>query len=123
MIEKKFRAWFELEGQERMLEGIDITKKIRWEFKLKNIPVNGFSKYTCYVDGSQLILMQYTGLKDKKGVKIYEGDIVKITCGDNVPNQYTADMFELRNTINDFGGVIEVIGNIYENPELLEVDK
>lgn len=75
-------------------------------------------------------LMQYTGLKDKNGVEIFEGDIVKdawdilmvvkyintgfYLCRKNINGQYTK-VSNWRNL-----NTKEVIGNIYENPELLE---
>jgi len=66
------------------------------------------------------ILMQYTGLKDKNGKEIYEGDIIQrgTTVSDIV---FENCGFKLRkgNSVCDVIKPFEVIGNIYENPELL----
>ena len=81
-------------------------------------------------DSDKCILMQYTGLQDKNAVDIYEGDVVqtvtwvksvivymealcKFVGTDNYEDNgcYLFEMYEPDN--------IEVIGNIYENPELL----
>lgn len=69
---------------------------------------------------------QYTGLKDKNGTKIFEGDIVLLK-GDEEPYQVAFDesCFQVYgNSIcyvmdNFYDHDIEVIGNIYDNPELL----
>lgn len=72
-------------------------------------------------------LGQYTGLHDKNGKEIYEGDIVRTFKGDICIVEYSYNGFGLK-VIDEskcYGWVdfidykIEIIGNIYDNPELL----
>lgn len=82
---------------------------------------------------------QYTGLKDKNGTKIFEGDIVKYHTESISFKRDTIGVVEYYNgtfgIVTDKGKhflsfhnmsayvrCIEVIGNIYDNPELLEVE-
>ncbi len=79
---------------------------------------------------SEVVLMQYTGLKDKNGVEIYEGDVLFHPLQGRrkvfYPYSKTVASYGLRNIDNGFGSTLqdshavwEVIGNIYEQPELL----
>lgn len=81
---------------------------------------------------------QFTGLTDKNGTKIFEGDILEFTNGDDEKTPYLVvwdDFFSSwhiaqngdRNFWDDFADFeserFEVIGNIHDNPELLEVSQ
>ena len=101
-----------------------------------SINLNGYPKLNNreYVKAkdTDYTLIQYIGLKDKNGVEIYEGDIVRCKHGWlGIVNYYsTAAHFAceeiVTKRVNSHGPIfdewadLEIIGNIYENPELLE---
>ena len=72
---------------------------------------------------NEVALMQYTGLKDKNGKEIYEGDIAILPDRwPKFPVRYIDGMFCLEGTswpLHEYYEECEIIGNIYENPELL----
>ena len=116
MREIKFRVWSTVDEDEpKMMPW--------WEIRYEPLAL---------LEGrDDLVLMQYTGLKDKNGVEIYEGDILELVGGTR--NPYTAKWSDKvacwamdgypngpESHIALYREDLSVIGNIYKNPELLE---
>lgn len=137
----RFRAWNK--ATKEMYEADDI---IAINFEEKEICVQTIyfeqglpdSRDLDYYDFDDIVLMQSTGMRDKNDREIFEGDIVKVTDGDertNFPDGGIGticgldEIFmwyidgQVHNGLFDISQeyYIEVIGNIYENQELLEV--
>jgi len=146
--EIKFRAWdkvlkymIQIEyGNWISFDGVCYTESDK-KYNTPNIEITKVK---------DLILMQYTGLKDKNGKEIYEGDIVRILYTDWASQPYgdNKTLQEYKNSISKIGtviyhinlfciefvygngsftdsiipgkhGEIEIIGNLFENPELI----
>jgi len=137
--EIKFRAWNT--DRKKMITSFDgITQNSIGDSTTHNLRLlsSSYSGADMFRPnwGRNVILMQYTGLRDKNGVEIYEGDIIKNIQADvnevfwynEEPSfcyrNYHAEALPLGCDSNaTMEGELftqdEVIGNIYENPELL----
>jgi hypothetical protein len=113
--EIKFRAW-DKDGKKMIYRS------------LEEIQSNGIG-LPVFITGFDIKLMQFTGLKDKNEKEIYEGDVVKISedlkqwKGKTIMVvEYCVCTFTPLEVVFGVGNRdnIEVIGNIYENPELLK---
>ena len=124
----KFRAWIKTENC-----FADYIESIRFYINEIDLCWGGICESDCF-DFKDVILMQSTGLCDKEGTEVFEGDILHHQIqteytfivkydkdkgrwyGDGLSRTYRIDITK------EFLPYYKVIGNIYENPELLEVE-
>jgi hypothetical protein len=129
MREIKFRAWLKEEKKMVNVETIDFTDK-SIQYLEKNEFINAYLLRRMIFDDIEL--MQYTGLKDKNGKEIYEGDILFFR-DENMKYvvvwqdaAFIIKSIEIRKYsekmcwLDDTEICCEIVGNIYENKKLLE---
>lgn len=120
----KYRAWDTVKKAMSEVQAVVYTEERVYPIYSKVI--------RRYIPFSEAVLMQSTGLKDKNGKEVYIGDIVKCTRGcpheviflkeyggnfiGGMPAIYLSDILEGYAWTEEE----EIIGNIWENPELLE---
>jgi uncharacterized phage protein (TIGR01671 family) len=146
MREIKFRAW-SIKGKTMWYISKQMSLSIEGDSWQIRDNIIGCRFMSSWHENEKGILMQYTGLKDKNGKEIYEGDITKRTVkscnncknmeriglieyrtgsivldenyknGESCPHEYFGLMLPILEAQDEW---LEIIGNIYENPELLE---
>ena len=132
----RYRAWDVL--AEKMIDEILMISFVRKEIigKFSDGSTSVPLKFEDERNGEDVILMQSTGLRDKNGKEIFEGDILAFETDNEVINvnvfwdeEHALFMFEskkyneqepLAELVENNTYPFEIIGNIYENPELLE---
>lgn len=126
MRELKFRVWHP--DDYRIYYFSNFAEIVDWqrgdEYRLEN------------EEGRMVNYMQYTGLKDRNGVEIFEGDIVEYIDGEysfvgvvknSIFGLYARDdkdnyKFEDFADENTMTAEVKILGNIYENKDLIEVE-
>ena len=131
--EIKYRAWLKEEKKMVNVETMDFTDKSMQHLEKNEIIDAYLLRRVVFED---VEIMQYTGLKDKNEKEIYEGDILKYNfpydgrlkhislvkfveteASFGLKDIYGNEIPLYRIAANNY---FEIIGNIYENPELLE---
>lgn len=123
----KFRAWDKHDKR--------FIRQAEYAVALNGDVINFDSSGYDFIESIEL--MQYTGLKDKNGVEIYEGDIVEYKAYNTwhkdavrfTDGKFHGNLSGFKEDLQsnyDLGLIVtlgcEVIGNIYENPDLLEAE-
>ena len=135
MKEIKFRAWDKI--QKKWVYDILIENggNIGQVFCHSSEGYGGIMAVKNYPNKENISLMQYTNLKDKNGKEIYEEDTLKQSPGfgcewdDRIGivtysgASFWFDMGGQAFVLDDHDCDFEVIGNIYENPELININK
>ena len=126
MKEFKMKAWLKKENKMVSIIGIDLN----YQYIRYTDDGNLFKDDYKIADFKDIELLQFTGLKDNGGQELYEADVIKFNDGvddiyglisyDDEDGTYRVSYENITEHLSDREGDFEIVGNIFENPDLHE---
>lgn len=126
MKELKIKAWLKKEKKMVSIIGIDFN----YEYIRYTEDGNLFNENYKTAEFKNIELLQFTGLKDNGGQELYEADVIKFNDGiddiyglisyDDEDGTYRVSYENITEHLSDLEGDFEIVGNIFENPDLHE---
>ena len=126
MKEFKMKAWLKKEKKMVAIIGIDFN----YEYIRYTEDGNLFNENYKTVTFKDIELLQFSGAKDKAGQELYEADVIKFNDGiddiyglisyDDEDATYRVSYENITEHLSDLEGDFEIVGNIFENPDLHE---
>ena len=126
MKEFKMKAWLKKEKKMVAIIGIDFN----YEYIRYTEDDNLFNENYKTAEFKNIELLQFTGLKDNGGQELYEADVIKFNDGiddiyglisyDDEDGTYCVSYENITEHLSDLEEDFEIVGNIFENPDLHE---
>ena len=126
MKEFKMKAWLKKENKMVSIIGIDLN----YQYIRYTDDGNLFKDDYKIAEFKDIELLQFTGVKDKAGQEVYEADVIKFNDGiddiyglisyDDEDGTYRVSYENITEHLSDREGDFEIVGNIFENPDLHE---
>ena len=126
MKEFKMKPWLKKENKMVNIIGIDFS----YEYIKYTEDNNLFNENYKTAEFKDIELLQFTGLKDNGGQELYEADVIKFNDGiddiyglisyDDEDGTYRVSYENITEHLSDREGDFEIVGNIFENPDLHE---
>ena len=126
MKEFKMKAWLKKENKMVSIIGIDLN----YQYIRYSDDGNLFKDDYKIAEFKDIELLQFTGAKDKAGQEVYEADVIKFNDGiddiyglisyDDEDAVYCVSYENVIEHLSNMAGDFEIVGNIFENPNLHE---
>ena len=126
MKEFKIKAWLKKENKMVAIIGIDLN----YQYIRYTDDGNLFKDDYKIAEFKDIELLQFTGAKDKAGQELYEADVILFNDGiddiyglisyDDEDGTYRVSYENITEHLSDREGDFEIVGNIFENPDLHE---